>query len=90
MGSKGGVVYSQLADITPVYVTGLASVHLDHGNLHISYFRNEIAPDGTLDRVIVVRLIIPESAVMEGRAAVNFEIDAHRHVSGAMIGAGTA
>lgn len=86
MGSKGGVVYSQLLDIVPIYCSGVAHCHLEHGNLHVAYYRNEIAGDGTLERVIVFKLIIPEDAVMDGRAVVNFEIAAHRHVSGAMVG----
>lgn len=90
MASVGGFVYSELADIRPIYCTGVASAYLEHGNLHVAYFQEVRLGDGTIEKVIVARLVIPEETVMAGRALVNFEIAAHRHVSGAMIGAGTA
>lgn len=85
MGTKGGVIYSELSDITPVYCSGVASVHLDRGNLHIAYYRDGMTADGTLERVIVFRLIVPEVAVGEGRRLVDFEIAVRKHVSGAMV-----
>lgn len=86
MGSVGGVIYSELADIRPVYCTGVASAYLEHGNLHVAYYQTVRLGDGAIEKVIVARLVIPESTVAAGRAIVNFEIAAHRHISGAMIG----
>lgn len=89
MGSKEGAVYSELAEVRPIYVSGVANAYLERGNIHVSYFQETRLGDGTVDRIIVLRLIISEAAVMDGRAVVNFEIAANRHTSGAMVGART-
>lgn len=82
MTQKPNVIYSELADLTPIYCSGVAYAHLDHGNLHVGYYREERTCDGTLDRVIVLKLIIPEDAVMNGRAVINFEMNARKLMSG--------
>lgn len=82
MTAKLNVIYSELAEITPIYCSGVASVHLDHGNLHIAYYREEITGDGILQRVIVFRIILPEKALSEARGLVDFEITARKLGSG--------
>jgi hypothetical protein len=76
MGRDGCAVYSEHSDIEPVYCSGVASVMVDQGNLHFSFYSEHMAGDGSKERVIVARLVLSASAFASVRKAVDFEVAA--------------
>jgi hypothetical protein len=68
--------FSELANVSPVYCSGLAYVIADGGNLHFALYQETVLGDGTRDRVIVQRLIMPADAWIEARGLTEFEMQA--------------
>lgn len=79
MGHAAVTVFSELANLTPIYCSGVAGVLVEGGNIHVSYYQETRLGDGSVDRVIVLRIIVPSAAVSQGRAMVDFEIAAAEH-----------
>lgn len=78
MGIQVGTVFSELANVEPIYCSGVAYVIVDHGNLHFALYQETILGDGTRDRVIVKRIVMPQGGYLAGAAMTEFEMQAAR------------
>ena len=78
MGQSQGPTFMEHADVTQVYCSGAAHVFIDGNNLHASFYQEHQAGDGTRERVIVLRLVIPVKAMMQGREFADFAIAENR------------
>ena len=80
MAIHADAVFSELASVVPVYCSGLAYVIVDGGNLHFALYQETVLGDGTRDRVIVQRIIMPAASWLEARDLTVFEIEAARQL----------
>ncbi len=68
--------YSEVLGIQPIYCSGLAHVSLDNGNLHFSLYQEIVCADGTRERTIVLRVIMPEKTWVAASEETYFQITA--------------
>lgn len=58
---------------SPVYCTGLAHAFPDHDLIHLVFYVEQVGPHG-VEHVGHVRLIMPQKAIVPGRALVDFAL----------------